>query len=70
MSHTRTAVFADVQNIYYTTRDAYGRAFDYRKLWQLSAARGRLRTRSHTLLTEATRSNRSFKVHCVISALR
>ncbi|PKF49932.1 NYN domain-containing protein [Enterovibrio nigricans] len=28
------AVFADVQNIYYTTRQAYGRQFNYRKLWQ------------------------------------
>ena len=40
MSHTRTAVFADVQNIYYTTRDAYGRAFDYRKLWQIVSSQG------------------------------
>lgn len=28
------AVLVDVQNIYYTTRQAYGRAFNYRKLWQ------------------------------------
>lgn len=40
MPHTRTAVFADVQNIYYTTRDAYGRAFDYRKLWQIVSSQG------------------------------
>lgn len=30
----RIAVFVDVQNIYYTTRQAYGRQFNYRKLWQ------------------------------------
>lgn len=30
----KIAVFVDVQNIYYTTRDAFGRQFDYRKLWQ------------------------------------
>lgn len=30
----RIAVFADVQNIYYTTRQAYGRQFNYRKFWQ------------------------------------
>ncbi|MDH5571432.1 MAG: NYN domain-containing protein [Gammaproteobacteria bacterium] len=30
----RIAVFADVQNIYYTTRQAYARQFNYRKLWQ------------------------------------
>ena len=29
------AVFVDVQNIYYTCRQAYGRQFNYRKLWQL-----------------------------------
>ena len=29
----KIAVFADVQNIYYTTRQAYGRQFDYQKLW-------------------------------------
>ena len=28
----KIAVFADVQNIYYTTRQAFGRQFDYRKL--------------------------------------
>ena len=30
----RIAIFADIQNIYYTTRQAYGRAFDYRRFWQ------------------------------------
>lgn len=30
----RAAVFVDVQNIYYTTRQAFGRQFNYRKLWQ------------------------------------
>lgn len=29
----RIAIFVDVQNIYYTTRDAYGRPFDYRRFW-------------------------------------
>lgn len=28
-----TAVFVDVQNIYYTTQQTFGRKFDYRKLW-------------------------------------
>lgn len=36
----RIALFADVQNIYYTTRQAYGRQFDYRKLWQYVSAEG------------------------------
>ena len=29
---TKIAIFEDVQNIYYTTRDAFGRQFNYRKL--------------------------------------
>ncbi len=36
------AVFVDVQNIYYTTREAYGRQFDYRKLWQRISAEGEI----------------------------
>ena len=30
----RIGVFVDVQNIYYTTKQAFGRSFDYRKFWQ------------------------------------
>lgn len=30
----KIAIFADVQNIYYTTRDEFRRPFNYRKLWQ------------------------------------
>jgi uncharacterized LabA/DUF88 family protein len=30
----KIAIFVDVQNIYYTTRETYGRQFNYRKLWQ------------------------------------
>ena len=40
----KIAVFADVQNIYYTTREAYGRQFDYRKLWQRISATGDIRS--------------------------
>ena len=28
------AVFVDVQNVYYTTRQAFGRQFNYRAFWQ------------------------------------
>ena len=38
----RIAVFVDVQNIYYTTRQAYGRQFDYRKLWQRIRTEGEI----------------------------
>lgn len=36
----RIAVFVDVQNIYYTTRQAYGRQFNYRQLWQRISEQG------------------------------
>lgn len=36
----KIAVFADVQNVYYTTRQAYGRQFNYRKVWQRISAAG------------------------------
>jgi uncharacterized LabA/DUF88 family protein len=38
----RIAIFVDVQNIYYTTRQAYGRQFNYRKLWECVAERGEI----------------------------
>lgn len=38
----KIAIFVDVQNIYYTTRDAYGRQFNYRKLWQQISAQGEI----------------------------
>ena len=42
-THTpHIAVFADVQNIYYTTRDAYGKQFNYRKLMQRISAQGKI----------------------------
>ena len=36
----RIAVFADVQNLYYTTRDIYGRSLNYRTLMQRIHAQG------------------------------
>jgi uncharacterized LabA/DUF88 family protein len=38
----KIAVFVDVQNIYYTTRDTYQKQFNYRLLWQELAAQGEL----------------------------
>ena len=29
----KTAIFVDVQNIYYTTRDIFRRSFDYKRFW-------------------------------------
>ena len=38
----KIAIFVDVQNIYYTTRQAFGRQFDYQKLWQCIAPQGEI----------------------------
>lgn len=40
MSAVRIGVFVDVQNIYYTTRDAFKRSFDYRQFWQYLSQQG------------------------------
>jgi uncharacterized LabA/DUF88 family protein len=36
------SIFVDVQNIYYTTRQAYRRQFNYRKLWQRIRSEGKI----------------------------
>jgi len=38
----RIAIFVDVQNIYYTTRQAYGRQFNYREFWQRINSEGEI----------------------------
>jgi uncharacterized LabA/DUF88 family protein len=38
----KIAIFVDVQNIYYTTRDAYGRQFNYRKFWEHVSSQGEI----------------------------
>ena len=40
----KIAVFVDVQNIYYTCRDSYGRSFNYRKFWQQLSQQGEIVT--------------------------
>ncbi|ANO34698.1 NYN domain-containing protein [Vibrio breoganii] len=42
LSKRRVAIFADVQNIYYTTRDAYRRNFDYNAFWALAMEYGEI----------------------------
>lgn len=36
------AIFADVQNIYYTTREVFQRHLDYRALWQKISTQGNI----------------------------
>ena len=38
----KIGVFVDVQNIYYTTRDAFGRPFNFRALWQILSLKGKI----------------------------
>ncbi len=40
----KIAIFVDVQNIYYTTRDAYKRQFNYRKFWERVSEQGEIVT--------------------------
>ena len=39
---TKIAIFADVQNIYYTTRQIHQRQFNYRVFWQWAAQQGEI----------------------------
>lgn len=38
----RIALFVDVQNIYYTTRDRFGRQFNYREFWRRMEGAGEI----------------------------
>lgn len=40
----KIAIFVDVQNIYYTTRQAYGRQFNYREFWKKISQEGEIVT--------------------------
>ena len=40
----KIAIFVDVQNIYYTTREVFKRQFYYQKLWQLIGEKGEIVT--------------------------
>lgn len=39
---SKIAIFVDVQNIYYTTRQAFSRQFNYRAFWQLMSEQGEI----------------------------
>ncbi len=38
----KIAIFVDVQNIYYTTKERYGRQFNYREFWHLISLQGNI----------------------------
>lgn len=41
-SSIKIAIFVDVQNIYYTTRDFYQRQFNYRRFWEIANQQGEI----------------------------
>ncbi|WP_455202056.1 LabA-like NYN domain-containing protein [Kaarinaea lacus] len=57
----KIAVFADVQNIYYTTRQAYGRQFNYRKLWQQLSDKGEIVTAIAYAIDRRDEKQRNFQ---------
>ena len=38
----KIAIFVDVQNIYYTTKEAFNRQFNYRKFWEFLSYEGEI----------------------------
>jgi uncharacterized LabA/DUF88 family protein len=57
----RIALFVDVQNIYYTTREAYGRQFNYRELWRRVSAQGHIVTANAYAIARDDDNQRKFQ---------
>ncbi|MCI0507085.1 MAG: NYN domain-containing protein [Gammaproteobacteria bacterium] len=57
----KIAIFADVQNIYYTTRQAYGKQFNYRKLWQQISAQGDIVSATAYAIDRGDEKQRNFQ---------
>ncbi|MBT5923248.1 MAG: NYN domain-containing protein, partial [Cellvibrionales bacterium] len=55
------AIFVDVQNIYYTTRQAHNAHFDYRKLWALISAENTIVTANAYAIDRGDERQRSFQ---------
>lgn len=57
----KIGIFVDVQNIYYTTRDAFGKSFDYRTLWQRLSSRGNIIIAKAYAIDRRDESQRKFQ---------
>ena len=57
----KIAVFADVQNIYYTTRQAYGQQFNYRKVWERISSGGEIVTATAYAIQRADEQQLKFQ---------
>ncbi len=57
----KIALFSDVQNIYYTTRQAYGRQFNYRELWRLISQQGEIVTANAYAIDKGDEQQQKFQ---------
>ena len=57
----KTAIFVDVQNIYYTTRDIFGRSFDYKKFWDQIESKSRIITANAYAIDRQDKKQKKFK---------
>lgn len=57
----KIALFVDVQNIYYTTRQAYGRQFNYQKLWDNISLEGDIHSASAYAIDRNDVNQRKFQ---------
>jgi uncharacterized LabA/DUF88 family protein len=56
-----TAIFVDVQNIYYTTRQAHNAQFNYRKLWELVSSKNNIVTANAYAIDRGDERQRNFQ---------
>lgn len=57
----KIAIFADVQNIFYTTRDRYQRQFNYRAFWQKVSQQGVILCANAYAIDRGMDSQRAFQ---------
>ena len=57
----KTAIFVDVQNIYYTTRDIFGRSFDYKKFWDQVESKSKIITANAYAIDRQDKKQKKFQ---------
>ncbi|MEP1445101.1 MAG: NYN domain-containing protein [Paraglaciecola sp.] len=57
----KIAIFVDVQNIYYTTRQAYARQFNYRRFWQHIEHQGNIITANAYAIDKGDNQQQKFQ---------
>lgn len=62
----KVVVLVDVQNVYYTTKQAYQRNFDYNEFWrQVTAGREVVKAIAYAI-DRGDESSASFRIFCVL----